>query len=319
MIISALLYENKGAHMGKLKIILGAAAGLAAAAAGGLTVYLTENIMHGKRQTLAEAWEWQTNHYDTSWFGKPETTDYIVKSYDGYELHATYVPNAEETSRYVILTHGYTDNRLGMMKYMKIYFDAGYNCIIYDIRDHGENARSFCTYSIRESQDLISMINDTYERYGKDIFLGLHGESLGAATTVRAMMYHPDVKFAVADCGFADIENVLEGVMKYSHLPVSALKAASKMAKLKYGYEFSEMRPIDALADNKVPFLFIHGENDTFILPDNSRRMKEATAGYAELHLIPGAKHANSVLTDPEKYAEYVKEFLRRAENGDLS
>ena len=84
-----------------------------------------------------------------------------------------------------------------------------------------------------DRNDTQRLYSDLSERYGKDIFLGLHGESLGAATTVRAMMYHPGVKFAVADCGFADIENVLEGVMKYSHLPVSALKAASKMAKLK--------------------------------------------------------------------------------------
>ena len=302
--------------MKKLTRILSAAGGLTAAAAGGFSWHIMNSAMHGKRQTLAESYEWQCSHYDTSWFGTPPTTDYIVKSYDGYELHATFAPNEKPGNRYVILTHGYTDNRLGMLKYMKIYFDAGYHCIIYDLRGHGENARTFCTYSIREGKDLTAVIDDAYERFGQDIFLGLHGESLGASTTVRSLMYHPRVEFAVADCGFADIENVLAGVLKSRHVPGFILKSASQLAKYTYGYSFSEMRPIDALAGNQVPILFLHGEKDTFILPENSRRMKEATAGYAEYHLIPGAKHANSVLTEPGLYAEYVKAFLKMSQSG---
>ena len=72
------------------------------------------------------------------------------------------------------------------------------------------------------------------------------------------------------------------------------------------------MRPIDSLKDNRIPILFIHGAEDSFILPDHSRRMKEATQGYAELRLIPGAEHARSILTDPLAYQQAVNEFLDR-------
>ncbi len=300
--------------MKKFTRILTAAASVTAAAAAGSGIFLLNTTMYGKRQTLAEAYEWQANHYDFSWFGKPEPVNYTIRSYDGYELHVSFCENPEPTDRYVILTHGYTDNRLGMLKYMKIYLDAGYNCIIYDLRGHGENKRTFCTYSIREAQDLNALISDTYKRYGKDIFLGLHGESLGAASTVRSLMYRQDVKFAVADCGFADIENVLKGAYAANHVPDFLLKVQSALAGTLYGYSFSEMRPIDALPQNHVPILFIHGAEDNFITPDNSERMKKATAGYAELQLIPGAGHANSVLVQPELYAETVRAFLDKIE-----
>ena len=72
------------------------------------------------------------------------------------------------------------------------------------------------------------------------------------------------------------------------------------------------MRPIDSLADNEIPILFIHGAEDSFILPEHSERMKEETKGYSELHLIPGAAHAASVLTAPEEYREIVEAFLTR-------
>ena len=61
--------------------------------------------------------------------------------------------------------------------------------------------------------------------------------------------------------------------------------------------------------DNTIPILFIHGEEDSFILPKNSMDMAERTKGKYQLHLVPGAGHAESVLAAPEIYQQYVKEF----------
>ena len=38
--------------------------------------------------------------------------------------------------------------------------------------------------------------------------------------------------------------------------------------------------------------------------------MKAETKGYSEIHLIDGAEHAVSVLTDPEGYKAHVQGFL---------
>ena len=287
------------------------------------------NIMHGKRKSLESTLEWQKTNMNMRLFEQAERTDYTIESFDGYILHATFLKNplgaeqdpaagdaSQPAERYVILTHGYEGNRFRMLSYLRIFFEAGYHVILYDLRDHGENEPSFCTFSIREGRDLAAVIEDTYRRYGSSIFLGLHGESLGAATTIRSLMYPSDVKFAIADCGFADIENVIEGEFKAQHIPNLNYKLTAFMTKKKYGYSFDEMRPIDALAGNKVPLLFIHGANDRFILPINSRRMMQATDGYAEMHLIPGAAHANSVRTAPRMYEEIVKAFLKKVESG---
>ena len=61
-----------------------------------------------------------------------------------------------------------------------------------------------------------------------------------------------------------------------------------------------------------ILILFIHGEEDTFIAPWHSEAMQKATRGYSELHLIPGAGHAESVLKQPELYREYLYAFLDR-------
>ena len=106
------------------------------------------------------------------------------------------------------------------------------------------------------------------------------------------------------------ISNVLKGGVKSMHLPEGLVSLASVCARLRYGYSYDMMRPIDSLADNEIPILFIHGAEDSFILPENSERMEKETKGYSELHLIPGAAHAASVLTAPEEYQEIVEAFL---------
>ena len=301
--------------MKNLKKFVLAATGLLTAAIGGGSFALASFAVHGRRQTLEEALGWQAQHYDISWYETLEKEDYLVSSFDQYTLHVQLCKCAEPSDKYVIITHGYTDNRYGSLKYMKLYLDQGFNCIIYDLRGHGANEPDFCSYSIRESQDLEKLIEDTKRRYGFHITLGLHGESLGAASTVAVLGLTQDIAFAVADCGFADIENVLKVGLRQMHLPAWMVHLSSLASRIRYGYSFAQMQPIKALKNNQVPILFLHGADDTFIVPDNSRRMSEATAGYREFYTLPGAGHAESVLKAPELYKEHLYTFLNRVRN----
>ena len=171
------------------------------------------------------------------------------------------------------------------------------------------------SYSAVERKDLRALINDTRNRYNDMTLLGLHGESLGAATSVAVLQYKPDVDFVVADCGFSNIKEVLMGK---AHLQGWMVDVVSLFAKLRYGYSYGQMRPIDCLAENQVPICFIHGSQDSFIPPRHSEEMKAATKGYSELHIIEGADHAQSVLVNPSEYKKIVELFIGRIEPGML-
>ena len=282
-----------------------------------LVMWLPSFVMTGNRQTLDEAFTWQSEHYDTSFYEGLKKTEYTVSGYEGYELHVELLENSKSdasSDKYIILSHGYTDNRRGSLKYVPMYLELGYKCIVYDLRGHGENEATFTTYGVREGQDLKLLIKDTRKRYSDISVLGLHGESLGAATTITCLKYKPQIDFAVADCGFSDIDNVLREGYKNAHAPVFLVDLADAGAKIRYHYPLKEMRPIDSLDDNTIPVLFIHGEEDTFIIPKNSQDMYDRTKGMKEIHMIPGAGHAESILTEPEMYKEYVKAFLEKVE-----
>ena len=274
--------------------------------------FLSGYSMKINRQSLEEARKWQEEHYDISWYDGLEKTDYTVQSYDGYVLHAQLLKNPTPTHRYVLISHGYTDNHIGSLKYVQTYFSLGFNTVLYDLRGHGSNEPAFCTYSIRESRDLDVMIKDCRARYPDAELFGIHGESLGAATSVAVLKYAPDIDFVVEDCGFSEITTVMARGLRGFHLPAAMVHVASVWSKLRYGYYYHEMRPIDSLAESRTPILFIHGEKDDFILPFHAENMHAAAKGYSELHVIPGATHAASVLTAPEDYRAYIEGFLKQ-------
>lgn len=277
-----------------------------------LSWFLAAFTVSGKRQTLKEAMDWQSDHYDTSFYDALEKTAYTVPGEGGYLLHAEYLKNPEQTDRFIILSHGYTDNRIGSLKYVRMYLDLGFNCIIYDLRGHGENDPFITTYGILEGKDLALLAEDTRTRYPGISLLGLHGESLGASSTISALKYHPQVDFAVSDCGFSDIENVLRTGYASAHVPAFLFDLADIGVRIRYHYSLRDMRPIDSLEGNRIPILFIHGADDRFILPENARNMAERTAGPRDLILIPGAGHAESILTDPETYQQAATDFLNK-------
>ncbi|MDO4537113.1 MAG: alpha/beta hydrolase [Coriobacteriales bacterium] len=275
---------------------------------------LAEIMLTGTRQTLDEAFAWQSEHYDTSFYDELAKVDYSVSGAEGYELHVQELANPAPSSRYVIISHGYTDNRMGALKYVPLYLELGYNCIIYDLRGHGLNASTCTTYGVLEGQDLACLVEDTRARHPELTQLGLHGESLGAASTISSLRFEPAIDFAVSDCAFSNIMGVLRKGYADVGAPAFLLDLANLGTGLRYHYSLTEMRPIEALAHNAVPVLYLHGANDQFIVPQNSQDLYDATVAAgtpAELHFIEGAGHAESVLVDPASYKAYVSAFLQ--------
>ena len=103
----------------------------------------------------------------------------------------------------VIIAHGHTANRYADLKYADLFYREGFHVVIYDERHFGDSGGDICTLGQEEAKDLRDIFLFTKEKFGEDCRIGLHGESMGAATSLLVLKYvRPD--FVVADCPFAD-------------------------------------------------------------------------------------------------------------------
>lgn len=239
--------------------------------------------------------------------------EHQLTTFDGKKIWVGFVQGNPNSRHYVILSHGYTSTRYGMYKYAVLWRKLGFHCVLYDNRGHGANASSTITFGIKESKDLMAVIADTYQRYGKDIYLGLHGESMGAGLQIMALKQNPKVDFIVNDCGYSEVLPVLSWKTQQKfHLPGWIAYAASPIAKLWFGFSFQEVRPIDHLEQNQIPICFVHGTSDNFTAHWHSEKMYEINKGYKELHLFEGVDHAECVIADTDRYFDMMQRFVNR-------
>lgn len=276
-----------------------------------LSIHFSKNIARPKISSLEQEIQWEKEHHLWGDFDNYDKTAYTVKGYQDYQLNVVLVKPAVASNKYVIISHGYTANRYGAVKYLDAYRSQGYHVIIYDVRGHGANKKVPVSLGNFEAKDLQALIEDTYQRYGQDIYLGLHGESMGSSISLNVLAYKPKVQFVVADCGFANLYDLISGLYR-QHKVGPLIYGVNLMMQLVQGFNMKATSAIDALKENEVPIMFIHGKKDTFILPENSEKLAAANHGKSVLHLVDRATHAGSRQTLGLKaYTALITDFLQ--------
>ena len=237
-----------------------------------------------------------------------ERRPYVLTMKDGYQIHLDFIPNGE-SRKFVIIAHGYTWDKEGSLKYARIFYRLGYNCIIFDERSHGDNKHKAVTMGAKESSDLHEIIQDTYKRFGSDIIIGLHGESLGAATSLLSINFQDRIAFIVSDCAFSNLSQLLKYKLSLMHIPHFMLPVSSAFLLLFQHYKMYSVKPENAVKKALCPILVIHGAADTFIPPEHAERIFKNISPevYKEIHFFEGANHAESYVSNQEKYSETIK------------
>lgn len=269
---------------------------------------LVRIISKPKRYGLAECIEIEKSKNFWQQFDQYEKETWNILSFDGYELHGNLIKGSSD--KFVIISHGYKYTRWGSVKYTHVYHKLGYNVYLYDLRHHGENSNCYCSMGDYESQDIVAIAKAIRMRFGKNALIGLHGESLGAASSLLAAGLNEEFSFVVADCGFSNLGKILEyqGAKKW-YLPKFFVHTASLLNQLLHGRSFYDIQPIRSIENIRIPILFIHGDEDDFIPKSMSKDMFEVYKGPKQIELFPGARHAHSYKSNPPKYEKTIEMF----------
>ncbi|MBB6218752.1 hypothetical protein HNQ80_004927 [Anaerosolibacter carboniphilus] len=230
----------------------------------------------------------------------------------GYAMRGWYYSNGL-SDKTIILCHGITVNLYHSIKYFQIFYQRGFNVLLYDHRNHGKSGGRFTTLGYYEKQDLITWVDWVFQRTGPHTIIGIHGESMGAATALQHAAIDHRTDFYIADCPFSDLTALLRFRLKadYHLPPFPWLPMASLITYLRTHTFFRDVSPIATVKDIAAPVLFIHGLEDTYIPSEMSMEMYQQKKGYKDILLVEGAKHAKSIVTAPQAYEEKVDAFLK--------
>ena len=292
----------------KLGIISGLLTGL-----GGISYYLTSKAYKPKCKDSRASYEAEIKKgmiCQEEFEQLPQEEVRITSDY-ACTVRGTYFPNDDSKDTVVIL-HGYSYTKYGSVRYMRMFYEAGYNVLIYDHRGHGLSGPSLCSMGHIEKYDLKTWLDWIEERNGTNGKIGTLGVSMGGATVLLHAAIDERVDFVIAECPYASVWEEFKYILKKEYgLPAfPILHIASILSKLKIGATFKDIAPEKGINKIDAPILFIHGVQDTYVLPEASEKMYEQRKGPKKLYLVEEAKHADAYEVNPQAYEATVKQFL---------
>jgi alpha-beta hydrolase superfamily lysophospholipase len=212
-----------------------------------------------------------------------------------------------------ILCHGLGYAKYSGIKYAKMFFNLGYQVIIYDHRNHGYSGKAHTSMGFYEKYDLKKLVDWCYKRYGENCSIVTHGESMGAATVLMHLGIDRRVNYAIADCAYSDLTELLCHQLKqYYHLPCCLIPIESFLTYLRAGFWYNEVSPIRVVRHSQTPVLFIHGKIDNLVPANMTRQMYNNKKRNKAMYLVARAKHAGSYCKNKEGYEKVVEMFLKK-------
>lgn len=255
--------------------------------------------------------ETSAKRYDEVWYANVDKKEHWIDSENGYKIHAIFL-EPHKTNYYAIICHGVTESKVNSFKYARMFEHLGFNSVVYDHRRHGESGGKTTSFGHYEKFDLKAVVDMLKQHVGRDLVFGIHGESMGGATTLLYAGMRDDAAFYISDCGYADISKQILHVMKTTTSIKTSLtlKLAAFFMKLRDGYHIRTVAPLEAVKSIGSPVLFIHSMEDDFVLPEMSIDMHQVKQGPKAIKLFEEGTHAQSFNIHPEEYKKTVGDFL---------
>jgi uncharacterized protein len=249
-------------------------------------------------------------------------TDFNVRTPDGVELRGWKIRANHPNGNWVLLFHGVSDNRTGMLGAAEFLLLHRYSVVMMDSRAHGESGGKIATYGWKERYDTVAITNALYAGERVDHLFAL-GVSMGAAIALQSAAVEPRIEAVVAEDPFANLREV---AYDYAGLEFSPLlgKTLFRPAVIAGMYSIQKLgafnpddvSPEKAVAQRAFPVLLICGTDDHRIPCRHAERIYKAARGPKELWIVQGAGHAEALGRAHAEYEQRVIQFFE-ASAGD--
>jgi esterase/lipase len=234
--------------------------------------------------------------------------DVTVTTEDGLRLVGWYVPSQKGAA--IIAQHGYKGDRGDLVVTADLLQRHGYGVLLTTMRAHDQSEGDLITLGKEEMKDFEAWYQYLLTRDDVDPDrIGILGESMGGALSIKYAAQNPNIKAVVAHSAFADFDDTVEkavtlmtGLPPFPFAPMIIF-----WAEREADIETSEIDATEWIKGiSPRPVFILQGGADDHISIDSGQRLYEAAGEPKELWYEEKAVH-HGLEEEP-----FVAEFERR-------
>ena len=246
---------------------------------------------------------------DASWHWE----DVECYTTDGHRL-AGWIVTPPEARGTVVLFHGLRQSRTQTLPRIALLAGAGYRCVAFDHRAHGQSSGRLSSFGYHERLDVAAVLDFVEKRWPPQRLAAL-GISMGAAALCFAAPRLQRVNACILESLYYDVASAF-GNRIGSKFPAwfrRFSRGVIWVTQRRLKVRLAQLAPADHIAQlAPVPILLVTGSADRHATPADAARLFQRCAGPRQLALIEGADHINLCQRGGEQYRDLVLAFLRQ-------
>ena len=251
---------------------------------------------------------------------------------DGFDLPAWFIPaRGGAPGPAVVLVHGWESARDRTLPIALFLNAAGFHCLAFDVRAHGDNPAEDLPLSAGEfGADTLAAFRAALER-PEVTAAAISGHSMGGIGAILAAGADPRVAAVVASSTPAGPYRLTRQTFRLARLPIPDLIAyplawlTTRVYLRPRGHDVESVSATSAIARYAGPVLLAHGDLDSVVPQSHMARLAAAAlagregrrdAAPVETLVVAGGQH--SWLYEDRGYRRVVARFLATALGGPL-
>jgi alpha-beta hydrolase superfamily lysophospholipase len=232
---------------------------------------------------------------------------------DGLRL-AGWVVTPPRPRATVALFHGLRGNRGDTVGRTAFLAAAGYRCVAFDHRAHGESAGRRSSFGFHESRDVVAVLELIQRRWPLEPRAAL-GTSMGAAALCFAGPKARGFGAIILESLYHDLASAFHTRIGNGYPPWLRrfVPGVVWVTERRLGVRLPRLVPADRIGGlAPVPVLLVTGSEDPHAPPADAERLYARCRGERELYVVAGAGHRDVCESGGADYRHTVLTFLAR-------
>jgi len=233
-----------------------------------------------------------------------------IQSQSEEELE-TWLISPENPKGVVILFHGYSGNKSGILNYAEEFYQKGYRTLLVDFQGSGGSTGHQTTIGFEESKDVLATYNYIKNRFPTDEII-LFGSSMGAVAILKAVAEEKlDPNKLIIECPFGSMRKTTQKRFEAMGLPTLLLPDLLMIyGSIQNGFNAYTHNPTEYAKAVDIPTLVLYGAKDPRVTRAETDEIFQNLKGEKSLGIFQNAGHENYLWQFSKQWKKEIDAFL---------